>query len=336
MTSDPLGRAPRLRRVRVIFAGTPEVAIPSLRALVDSPHEVVAVLTRPDARSGRGRTLLPSPVRAAAEELGLPVLTPTTLRDEAVRAEIAALEPDVVAVVAYGQLVPQDLLDLPTHGWVNLHFSLLPAWRGAAPVQHALLAGDAVTGASTFVIEAGLDTGPVIGAMTETVRPEDTTGALLTRLADAGAPLLVASLDGLEAGRVTPTPQPGEGVSHAPKVTVDDARVRWDQPGFAVDRRVRACTPDPGAWTTFRGDRLRLGPLSRSTDRLPGELPDLAPGELAAGKAWVLVGAADGPVRLGEVTPVGKKPMAAADWARGVRIEPGERLGAMPGGDDRG
>ena len=226
MTSGPLGRAPRLRRVRVIFAGTPEVAIPSLRALVDSPHEVVAVLTRPDARSGRGRSLLPSPVRAAAEELGLPVLTPTTLRDEAVRAEMAALEPDVVAVVAYGQLVPQDLLDLPTHGWVNLHFSLLPAWRGAAPVQHALLAGDAVTGASTFVIEAGLDTGPVIGTMTETVRPEDTTGTLLTRLADAGAPLLVASLDGLEAGRVTPTPQPGEGVSHAPKVTVDDARVR--------------------------------------------------------------------------------------------------------------
>jgi methionyl-tRNA formyltransferase len=313
--------------VRVIFAGTPDVAIPSLRALVDSPHEVVAVLTRPDARSGRGRTLHPSPVRAAADALGIPVLTPTTLRDAAVQAEITDLAPDVVAVVAYGQLVPEALLDVPTHGWVNLHLSLLPAWRGAAPVQHALLAGDAVTGASTFVIEAGLDTGPVIGTMTETVRADDTTGSLLTRLAEAGAPLLVASLDGLADGSVTPAPQPAEGVSLAPKITVDDARVPWEQPGFAVDRRIRACTPDPGAWTTFRGERLRLGPLSRSTDRLPGELPELAPGELAAGKAWVLVGAADGPVRLGEVTPVGKKPMPAADWARGVRIEAGEQLG---------
>lgn len=311
----------------MIFAGTPEVAIPSLRALLDSPHEVVAVLTRPDARAGRDRSLVPSPLRVVAEEAGIPVLTPGTLRDEAVQDEIAALAPDVVAVVAYGNLVPEALLAVPTHGWVNLHFSLLPAWRGAAPVQHALLAGDAVTGASTFVIEAGLDTGPVIGTMTETVRPDDTTGSLLARLADAGAPLLVASLDGLAEGRVTPSPQPADGVSHAPKITTEDARVRWDQPAFAVDRRIRACTPDPGAWTTFRGERLRLGPPSRSTDRLPAELPSLAPGEIAVGKAWVLVGATDRPVRLDTVTPPGKKPMPAADWARGVRIAPGERLG---------
>lgn len=313
--------------MRVIFAGTPEVAVPSLRALLGSPHEVVAVLTRPDARAGRGRTLTPSPVRVAAEEAGVPVLTPTTLRDEAVQAELAALRADVVAVVAYGMLVPEALLDVPTHGWVNLHFSLLPAWRGAAPVQHAILAGDEMTGASTFVIKAGLDTGPVLGTMTEQVRADDTTGTLLARLADAGAPLLLATVDGLEAGRLEARPQPDDGVSLAPKVTVDDARIRWGQPALAVGRRIRACTPDPGAWTTFRGDRLRVGPLSRSTDRLPEELPQLAPGELAAGKAWVLVGTADRPVRLDEVTPLGKRPMAAADWARGVRIDAGERLG---------
>lgn len=313
--------------MRVIFAGTPEVAVPSLRALLGSPHEVVAVLTRPDARAGRGRTLTPSPVRVAAEEAGVPVLTPTTLRDEAVQAELAALRADVVAVVAYGMLVPEALLDVPTHGWVNLHFSLLPAWRGAAPVQHAILAGDEITGASTFVIKAGLDTGPVLGTMTEQVRADDTTGTLLARLADAGAPLLLATVDGLEAGRLEARPQPDDGVSLAPKVTVDDARIRWDQPALAVGRRIRACTPDPGAWTTFRGDRLRVGPLSLSTDRLPEELPQLAPGELVAGKAWVLVGTADRPVRLDEVTPLGKRPMAAADWARGVRIDAGERLG---------
>lgn len=313
--------------MRVIFAGTPEVAVPSLRALLGSPHEVVAVLTRPDARAGRGRTLTPSPVRVAAEEAGVPVLTPTTLRDEAVQAELAALRADVVAVVAYGMLVPEALLDVPTHGWVNLHFSLLPAWRGAAPVQHAILAGDEMTGASTFVIKAGLDTGPVLGTMTEQVRADDTTGTLLARLADAGAPLLLATVDGLEAGRLEARPQPDDGVSLAPKVTVDDARIRWDQPALAVGRRIRACTPDPGAWTTFRGDRLRVGPLSLSTDRLPEELPQLAPGELVAGKAWVLVGTADRPVRLDEVTPLGKRPMAAADWARGVRIDAGERLG---------
>ncbi|QFQ30049.2 methionyl-tRNA formyltransferase [Janibacter melonis] len=312
--------------MRVIFAGTPDVAVPSLRLLLDSPHEVVAVLTRPDARSGRGRTLTPSPVRVVAQEAGVPVLAPRSLRDEGVAEQLAALEADVVAVVAYGALVPAALLAVPTHGWVNLHLSLLPAWRGAAPVQRAIMAGDEVSGATTFVIEEGLDTGPVLGTMTEQVRPDDTSGSLLARLGGAGAPLLLASLEGLVSGEITPQPQGADGVSHAPKLTVEEAEVRWTDPGFAVDRHVRGCTPDPGAWTTFRGDRLRVGPLDRSADRLPDPRPQLVPGELAVGKSWVLVGTADGPVLLGEVTPVGKRPMAAADWARGARVQAGERL----------
>jgi methionyl-tRNA formyltransferase len=226
--------------------------------------------------------------------------------------------------VAYGGLIPSSLLDLPRHGWVNLHFSLLPAWRGAAPVQHALMAGDQVTGASTFRLEAGLDTGPVYGVMTETIRPDDTAGSLLARLAQGGAELLVATVDGLADGSVQPIPQPTEGISHAPKITVEDARVRWGAPAVAVDRQIRGCTPAPGAWTLFRGERLKVGPLAG----MPAAgLPSPEPAELVATKRQVLVGTATGPVALGEVQPRGKKPMDAPDWARGVRIEPGEMLG---------
>ena len=306
--------------MRLIFAGTPQVAVPSLRALLDSDHEVVAVVTRPDARVGRGRRLEPSPVKALAEEAGLEVLTPSSAKDPDLRARLVELAPDCCPVVAYGALLPPEVLDIPAHGWVNLHFSLLPAWRGAAPAQRALMAGDEITGASTFRIEAGLDTGPVLGAMTERIRPDDTSGTLLDRLADAGAPLLVATMDGLATGDLEPQPQPAEGVSHAAKLTVDDARVDLTRPALAVDRQIRGCTPSPGAWTTFRGERLKLGPVTLTDERLPV-------GTIDARKREVLVGAADRAVRLGEVTPLGKKPMAAADWARGVRIEPGESLG---------
>ncbi|TQL04184.1 methionyl-tRNA formyltransferase [Cellulomonas sp. SLBN-39] len=310
--------------MRLLFAGSPAVAVPSLDALLASRHEVVAVLTRPDARAGRGRTLAPSPVAAVAREHGLPVLTPTTLRDPEVQAQVAALGVDAAPVVAYGVLVPPALLDVPAHGWVNLHFSLLPAWRGAAPVQHAVMAGDEVTGASTFRLEAGLDTGPVLGTLTETVRPRDTAGTLLDRLAVVGAELLVRTLDALEDGLLAPVAQPDEGVSHAPKLTVEDARVRWDHPSLAVDRRVRGVTPAPGAWTTLPdGSRLGLGPVTP----VP-EVTDLPPGRLRAGKSEVLVGTASGAVRLGEVTPPGKRAMAAADWARGARLDDGTVLGA--------
>ena len=306
--------------MRLIFAGTPQVAVPYLRALLDYDHEVVAVVTRPDAKVGRGRRLEPSPVRVAAEEAGVEVLTPSSPRDPDFVAALEELAPDCCPVVAYGALLPEEVLDIPRHGWVNLHFSLLPAWRGAAPAQRALMAGDEITGASTFRIETGLDTGPVFGTMTERIRPDDTSGTLLDRLADAGAPLLVATMDGIASGDLEPQEQPAEGVSHAAKITVDDARVDLGHPALAVDRLIRGCTPTPGAWTTFRGERLKLAPVTITDEQLPA-------GTIEARKREVLVGTADRAVRLGEVTPLGKKAMAAADWARGVRIEPGERLG---------
>lgn len=309
--------------MRLVFAGTPEPAVPSLEALVASPHEVVAVVTRPDARAGRGRGVVKSPVRLRAEELGIEVLTPDRPRDPDFLERLRALAPDACPVVAYGALIPQAALDIPRHGWVNLHFSLLPAWRGAAPVQHAVMAGDEVTGASTFLIEAGLDTGPVFGLMTERIRPRDTAGDLLGRLAEGGAGLLVATMDGIADGALTPVQQAVDGVSLAPKIDVEDARVRWDRPAVAVDRQVRGCTPAPGAWSTFRGERVRLLPVHLD-EGYAG--PRLAPGEVAAGKREVHVGTAGGPVRLGDVRPHGKKQMAAADWARGVRIEAGERF----------
>ena len=312
--------------MRLVFAGTPEVAVPALEALHASTHDVVAVVTRPDARSGRGRAVVKSPVRQWAEEHDIEVLTPATPRDPDFLDRLRELAPDACPVVAYGALVPRAALDIPTHGWVNLHFSLLPAWRGAAPVQHAVMAGDEVTGASTFLIEEGLDTGPVYGVMTERVRPTDTSGDLLGRLAEGGAGLLVATMDGIEDGSLVPAPQSTEGVSLAPKLDVADARVRWELPAVAVDRLVRGCTPAPGAWTTFRGERLKLAPVTPGPGPVDADVR-LVPGELLAGKRDVWVGTATTPVLLTRVRPHGKKEMAAADWARGVRITAGERLG---------
>jgi len=310
--------------VRLVFAGTPEVALPSLRALLGSRHEVVAVVTRPDAPSGRGRRLVAAPVADVAAAHGIEVLKPARPSDPEFLARLREIGPDCCPVVAYGGLLPQPVLDVPPHGWVNLHFSVLPAWRGAAPVQHALMAGDEVTGATTFRLVGELDAGPVYGVLTERVLPDDTAGCLLDRLAEHGAELLVRTMDGIEDGELVAREQPGEGVSFAPKVTVDDARIDWSLPAASVDRRVRACTPAPGAWTTFRGSRVKVGPVRVSTD---AEAEALAPGEIRAGKHDVLVGTGDGPVHLGDVKPQGKPQMAADAWARGVRIGDGERLG---------
>ena len=299
--------------MRLAFAGTPAVALPSLTALLASRHEVVAVVTRPDAPAGRGRVLTPSPVKQLALEHGLEVLTPRHPREEDFQQRLRELDLDAVPTVAYGALIPPSALTIPRIGWVNLHFSILPAWRGAAPVQHAVLAGDEVTGATTFLIEEGLDTGPVFGTFTEDVRPGDTSGSLLTRLSEAGPGLLVATLDGLEDGVLQGIPQPAEGVSHAPKITVDDARVDWTAPGLRVDRLVRACTPAPGAWTTFRGKRVKLGPVTLVGAQLD---PGVLDGDL--------VGTATQAVRLSTVRPEGKGEMPAADWLRGLRPEPGE------------
>jgi methionyl-tRNA formyltransferase len=308
--------------LRLLFAGTPDVAVPSLELLLASDHEVVAVLTRPDARAGRGRRVSRSPVAERADAAGVPVLRPRSPREPEFLEQLADLAVDCAPVVAYGALVPEAALGLPRFGWVNLHFSLLPAWRGAAPVQHAVMAGDEVTGASTFRLEAGLDTGPVYGVVTEPIAPRDTSGDLLARLAVSGARLLVATLDGIAAGTLEPEPQPAEGVSLAPRIEPADARVDWSLPAHVVDRRVRGVTPAPGAWTTWRGDRLRLGPV----EPLPSSL-GLTPGELSVGTTGVLVGTGRGAVRLGEVQPAGKRMLPAADWARGARPAPGERLG---------
>jgi methionyl-tRNA formyltransferase len=306
----------------VVFAGTPAAAVPSLRALLDSPrHEVLAVLTRPPAPAGRGRRTTQSPVAELAAQAALPVLSPRRRSEPEFLEQLTALAPDCCPVVAYGALIPPPVLGIPPHGWVNLHFSLLPAWRGAAPVQHALLHGDEVTGASTFRLEAGLDTGPVFGVVTEPVRPTDTAGELLERLSHSGAQLLLATLDGIEDGTVLPVPQSADGVSFAPKLTVEDVRIDWTAPGRHVERLVRAATPNPGAWTTFRDERLKIAPI-----RLRGA-NDLAPGEVRADKSGVAVGTGTLAVELGEVQPPGKRLMAAADWARGARIADGERLG---------
>jgi methionyl-tRNA formyltransferase len=308
--------------VRLAFAGTPEVAVPALDAIVSSGHALVAVVTRPDAPAGRGRRLVRSPVGAWADAHGIEVLTPPRPSQPEFLARLAELAPECVPVVAYGALVPPAALAIPRYGWVNLHFSLLPAWRGAAPVQRAVLNGDELTGASVFALEQGLDTGPVYGTLTEPVSPTDTSGDLLDRLAVAGARLLVDVLDGIASDTLAAVAQPADGVSHAPKLTVEDAAVRWSDPAFAVDRRIRACTPAPGAWSWFRGERVKLGPVTIDAAAAPVE-----PGRLRVERGRVLAGTATAPVVLGEVRPAGKKPMAADAWARGVRPTDADRLG---------
>lgn len=308
--------------MRVAFAGTPEVALPALDAIAASHHDLVAVITRPDAPAGRGRRLVASPVALRGVELGVPVLKPRRPGDPEFQSALSDLGPDCCPVVAYGALLPQSALDLVPQGWVNLHFSCLPAWRGAAPVQHAIRAGDEVTGATTFRIVKELDAGPVFGTMTERIRSDDTAGTLLARLADGGAGLLVATLDGIEAGALEARPQQTEGVSFAPKITVRDAAVDWSASARVIDHHVRSCTPDPGAWTTYAEERVKLGPLRPA----PGHLP-LAPGEIAVTKRAVHVGTGTHAVSLGEVQAVGKRPMPAADWARGQRVTSDARFG---------
>ena len=300
--------------MRVVFAGTPEPAVPSLQALLDSHHDVIAVVTRPDAPSGRGRTLTASPIAELAAQHGIETLKPAKPSDPEFMARLSELAPDCCPVVAYGALIPQSVLDIPRIGWINLHFSLLPAWRGAAPVQHAIKAGDEITGATTFLLEAGMDTGPVFGHITDAIGPHDTSGDLLQRLSVTGAELLVRTLDGIESGELVAVPQVDEGVSLAPKVLVDDAKVDWTHPALAIDRLIRSCTPAPGAWTTFRDERLKLGAVT-----LEAEVTDLAPGQLRVSKQAVLVGTGSCAVSLGQVQPVGKKPMGWKDWVNGAR-----------------
>lgn len=297
--------------MRVLFAGTPAVAVPSLNALVEAGFDVVAVLTRPDAPIGRKRVLTPSPVAARAAELGIDVIRASRVDAEAT-ARIAEAAPDVAAIVAYGGLVPPAALGIPRHGWVNLHFSLLPAWRGAAPVQRAVMAGDDITGAVTFQLEEGLDTGPVFGTLTETVGPEDTAGELLERLSHSGAVLLAQTLSAVQTGKASAVPQSGD-VSLAPKLTLEDGRLNWTHPALAISRQARGVTPEPGAWTILDGQRVKLEPV-----RLRSDVVGLVPGAVSLHGKSVLVGTGSHAVELTRIQPAGKKMMSAADWARGL------------------
>ena len=323
--------------MRLVFAGTPAAALPALRALAASRHPVAAVVTRPDAPAGRGRKTDRSPVAELADELGIETLKPVRPNEGWFLDRLRAIAPDCCPVTAYGALLPQAALDIPAHGWVNLHFSVLPAWRGAAPVQHAILRGDDVTGATTFRIVKALDAGPVFGTLTEPVRPADTSGDLLGRLAVAGAELLVRTIDGIEDGTLAAVPQPADGVSLAPKLTPADARVDWKLPAHLIDRQIRGCTPDPGAWTEFDGTRLKLWPVTLAAGAGLVAGPDragpdragagLAAGELRLDRSAVYAGTGSVPVRLGDVQQQGKRRMPAADWARGLRLAADASLG---------
>ncbi len=313
--------------MRLVFAGTPVTAVPSLDALLKSRHEVVGVITRPDAKAGRGLKVEQSPIAQRAAEAGIEILQPARLADEEFLSRLRQIAPDCCPVTAYGAIIPQVALDIPARGWVNLHFSVLPAWRGAAPVQHAILHGDDVTGATTFQIVRALDAGPVYGVLTDAIRPADTAGDLLERLSTAGAELLVATLDGIEAGQVEAREQPAEGVSLAPKITSADGQIEWHNPAAAIDRLIRACTPDPGAWTRLDGVRVKLWPVAVTRNEggqvaqvaQDGGRP-LAPGELRVQRDRVLAGTGTSPVELGEVQADGKRRVRAADWVRGLHL----------------
>lgn len=300
--------------MRIVFAGTPDVALPTLDTLLASGHDVVAVLTRPDAPAGRGRRVTASAVAERARAQGIPVLTPASLADAGDQAALAELRVDLGVVVAYGALIPAPVLAIPSHGWLNLHFSLLPAWRGAAPVQHAIWNGDSDIGVSVFQLDEGMDTGPVFAQRTRPLAPTRTSGEVLAELAGLGADVVREVVEAIAAGTAVAIPQSDEGVSRAPRITVEQARIAWASPGVSIDRQIRACTPQPGAWTTIDGLRVRVGPVQ------PVAGHDLAPGEVRMIGGLVCVGSSDGHVSLGWVQPAGKARMAAPDWWRGLRV----------------
>ncbi|MGV0334360.1 methionyl-tRNA formyltransferase [Corynebacterium kroppenstedtii] len=311
--------------MRVVFAGTPTPAATALQALLDSHHDVVAVLTRPDAPRGRGRRLYPSPVSELAEAHDVPVIKTSTLKDESVIDSLAEYKPDCIPVVAYGALVPPNVLTLPRWGWVNLHFSLLPRWRGAAPVQRAIEAGDKETGVTVFRIEEGLDTGDIFASVPADIADDDTAGSLMERLTDQGAQVLVDTLDSIENGSATPTPQSDDGATYAKKISTEDTRIDWNKPASTVDQSIRAVTPDPGAWTLLEDDRIRVEavqPIFDPRDPIEKSLA-LSPGEIAWKKNRVWVGTADYPVQLGSVQAPGKKMMEAGAWVRGAHLANG-------------
>ncbi|MCW4384355.1 methionyl-tRNA formyltransferase [Salinibacterium sp. SYSU T00001] len=314
--------------MRVVFAGSPEAAVPTLSVLAASHHEVVGVITREDSPQGRKRVMTPTPVALAAGELGLPVIRANRLGEEVERS-VSALEPDLGVIVAYGGLVREPLLSMPRLGWINLHFSLLPRWRGAAPVQRALIAGDEITGASVFQLVEELDAGDVYGVLTQRIGPHDTAGDLLASLAESGAGLVARVVDGLEAGTARSEPQVGD-VTLAPKLSLAHGRVDFARHPALVSAQIRGVTPEPGAFAELDGARLKILEIGGVSADTP-----LAPGEVAAIDGRILVGTDAAALELRKVQPAGKKPMSAGDWFRGrqgsatrfdvVAHEPGTR-----------
>lgn len=297
--------------MRIAFAGTPHVAIPALAALVDSHHSVDLVITRPDAPTGRGKVMTPSDVAVWADDRGLPILKTDSLSG----LDVDFSEFDCVVVIAFGAFVPEELLSEPRHGWLNVHFSLLPTWRGAAPVQYAIMHGDETTGASIFRIDKGMDTGPLLTQLVTDIGPHETSGELLDRLAQESVVLLLQTLSGLEAGAIRLTEQQSYDVSYAPKLGTADARIDWALPGLVIERRIRAMAPAPGAWTIDRAsdnERFKLAPVRLRTD-----VTSLNQGQVILVDSCVLVGTGSCAVELTEIQPPGKKMMSAADWLRG-------------------
>ncbi|MGC4151931.1 MAG: methionyl-tRNA formyltransferase [Propionicimonas sp.] len=319
--------------MRLVFAGTPIVAARTLAHLLQrSDHEVVAVISRPDAPLGRSKRPVPSPVAELAIERGIEILRPDRPGEPETMARLAELAPDACPVIAYGALLPQRVLEIPAHGWLNVHYSLLPRWRGAAPVQRAILAGDEVTGVSVFRLVQAMDAGPVFATAEIQIAAGETAGELLERLTPIGAELLVETLDQIAGGDAVAIEQPEDGVTIAPKLTVEDARLDWSAPAVELARVVRACNPSPMAWTTYAGERFRVlrAEAAGTVPTVPS--PEVStgstrggqrPGFISAGRREVLVGTGAGALRLLEVQPQGKRPMPAAAWANGLRGEHG-------------
>jgi methionyl-tRNA formyltransferase len=306
--------------MRLVFAGTPAVAVPTLHVLA-ATHDIVGVITRPDAPLGRKRVLTPSPVAAAAEALGLPIIRTARLDEEAT-ARITALDADLGVIVAYGGIVRDPLLSTPRHGWINLHFSLLPAWRGAAPVQRALIAGDAELGVSVFQLVPALDAGDVFAMRTVDVPEAATADVALSILAEAGAGVTAEVVAGIADGTATAAVQKGE-VTLAPKLVFEDGALEWTQPVASVFARYRGVTPEPGAHTTIDGARLKILAAAPAPDA-----PSLAPGQITGTRTAVLIGCGDGALEVTRVQPAGKGAMNAADWWRGLRADESVRAGS--------
>lgn len=322
--------------MRIIYAGTPITAVPPLQALIDSAHEVAAVVTRPPARAGRGRKLVPSPVATLAAEHGIPVIEASHMRDEETRHAIAQVNAELGVVVAYGALIPPVVLEMPERGWVNLHFSDLPRWRGAAPVQRAIMAGDATTASCIFQLEKGLDTGPVFSRLPVVISPTDTTDSLLESMALAGGQQIVDLIDAMEQGSAQSVAQntgvDGQNITHAPMLQAAQGFVSFENSVLQTDCHIRAFTSNPGAWTTLPdGKRLKLSAArpAHNDELIQCGVPENAsPGTVCVAKKHVVVACSDGWLCLGQVAPAGKGWMDASAWARGARLTQGDRLGA--------